>query len=990
MTSPRKPSEVLTLALSVIACLAFVLSLRDLPGRRLATPAFKIAEPIRISGLERKASLRVVVATEKAAGIGAATVQVFWEHDARFYWAGAAVTDNAGQTELRELPEGRVWLLAEAPGFARSSSALVLSAGTPRDARLVLRAAQRLEVTVEDEAALPVAKATVLVDTADPLPFGALTDEHGVARFARLGAAPWTVKASAPGYESVSRTSVRGPVAITLRRLATLEVAVLGVDGKPAPGASVMIAGPTLWPARSAATDGLGIARIAGLLAGSYDLRASLADAVAPTLLGFELARGAHERLTLRLEPGRTVVALVTDGAGPSPIVVANADVVLAEGGVSSFPIRGRSGSDGKVALGPIASGPATLGARAEDFVGSALVAVPDVLTGPVRIPLTRGATIRGEVSDARGFPVDGASVEVVGSDASGLPIAETPALVGFRQNHFAWSLPGPVPLIPAGELGVMPGPVPPIPKPGAEPELGAAASDFQQPLAELAPWVTNRGGQFTARPITPGRVRVIVRHPDYVEGTSELVSVLPGGEAQVKLVLLKGGSLEGRVADERDQPVPGVEVELSSPNATRTELATTASDGTFAFAAVPSDVTLSLARPDDPSRVVLRKSLHVAEGAKLTVSLVLPATRDPVRVVVEDEDERPIELVEVAVTSLEPARPMRLTRFTDSEGAVTLDDALGENLRIVAEAPGFARVAQSVAAAPKELKVVLKRGVLVEGRVTAVRGRRLVVGAVVTLQQEGVRKVATTDGDGAFRLRDVAPGDVRIRVEHPDFADEESTLRVESTGRADRPFALPEIDLSDAGEVEGEVVDEHGARVAGARVMAGDVPSYLPAGRPRRGVVLSDDDGHFMLPGVHPGSLTISAISAISGRGAVRAVEVSAGHTTRGLRIQVTPSAQPTDSESVAAGSVAVTLGERGTSPNVEVVVVSVAEGSEAERAGVLSGDVITALDGAHPSSMGDARSRLSGQLGTDLVLELVRAGATLRFRVLREAVRR
>jgi len=135
---------------------------------------------------------------------------------------------------------------------------------------------------------------------------------------------------------------------------------------------------------------------------------------------------------------------------------------------------------------------------------------------------------------------------------------------------------------------------------------------------------------------------------------------------------------------------------------------------------------------------------------------------------------------------------------------------------------------------------------------------------------------------------------------------------------------------------------------------------------------------------------MTISAVSAVAGRGIARGVEVSSAHTTRGLRILLTAQAQPTEGEIVAAGSVAVTLGERGTAPNVEVVVVSVAEASEAERAGVQAGDIIAALDGVHPSSMTDARSRLSGQPGGDLVLEVLRADVTLKFRVLREAVRR
>ncbi|MEP7050600.1 MAG: carboxypeptidase regulatory-like domain-containing protein [Pseudomonadota bacterium] len=991
MTRPPTPSryELLTLVLAVIACLSFVLGLTDVSARRLLVPAFKVGEPIQVSALQRSASVHATVLNEGGAGLAGATVQVFWEHDRRFFWAGAGSTDRSGQATLIGLPVGRVWLLAEAPGFARSSSAAVLS-GEPRTVRFSLHPAQTLTVIVQDETSLPIPRATVLVDTADPLPFGALSDELGVAHLARLGAAPWTVKASAPGYESVSRGGVRGALTLTLRRLASLEVTVLGEDGKPAPEATVMIAGAMLWPARSALTDRAGNARIAGLLAGSYDLRAVLGNSVSPTLLGFDLARGANDKLTLSLQPGRTVIALVTDGEGSSPIVVANADVVLAEGGVSSFPIRGRTGSDGKVALGPIASGSATLGARAEDFVGSSLVAVPDVLNGPVHVPLIRGATIRGEVTDARGYPVEGATIEVVGSDPSGLPIAETPALVGFRQNHFAWSLPGPLPLIPAGELGVMPGPVPPIPKPGTDPELSVNSADFAVPLAELAPWQTNRGGQFTARPITPGRVRVIVRHPDYVEGTSDLVTVGAGGEAQLKIVLLKGGSLEGRVVDEHDQPLAGVEVQLSSPNATRTEVSTTASDGTFAFAAVPSDLTISLARQEDPTRVVLRKSLHLAEGAKETLSLILPAARDAVRIVVLSEEDRPIELAELTVTSLEPTRPLRLTRFTDSEGAVTIADAYGENLRVSAEAPGYSRWAQTFAAAPKELKLILKHGVIVEGRVTAVRGRHVVAGATVTVQQDGVRKVATSDADGAFRLRDIAPGDVRVRVEHPDFADEDSTLRVEATGRADRAFTLPDIDLVEPGEVEGDVVDERGERVAGARVMVGDVPSYVPAGKLPHRAVLTDNDGHFLLAYVHPGAALISALSSVAGRGSARVAEVSSGHSTRNVRITLTSRGTSSDAEPIAAGSVAVTLGERGSAPDIEVVVVNVAEGSEAERAGVQAGDVVIALDGVHQSSMVAARTTLAGQPGTDLVLEVQRAGARLKFRVLREAIRR
>ena len=168
----------------------------------------------------------------------------------------------------------------------------------------------------------------------------------------------------------------------------------------------------------------------------------------------------------------------------------------------------------------------------------------------------------------------------------------------------------------------------------------------------------------------------------------------------------------------------------------------------------------------------------------------------------------------------------------------------------------------------------------------------------------------------------------MKLHVAHPDFADEDATAHVDSTGRADRAFTLPDIDLSEAGEVEGEVVDERGDRVSGARVMAGELPSYVPAGKLPRGVALTDGDGHFLLSGVHPGTAQNSANSSVSGRGSTRA-EVSSGHSARGLRIQLSPHA--VDSDPVALGSVAITLGERGTAPQLEAVIVeSVAEGAK------------------------------------------------------------
>jgi protocatechuate 3,4-dioxygenase beta subunit len=981
--------------LALLVCMSFGVGLRDVAlGDVVAGPA---ALPPPVDASERDAELTVSVRSEQGdQPLANASVRVFWERGGKYYLAASARTDGSGQLALEKLPRGAAWVVAEAEGYARSSTELILG-GDPRVARVALPVASKLRVHVEDEAGAKLVRATVLVTAADPLPFGALTDESGAATFERIGPAPWTVKASAPGHESVTRPGVTSDITLSLRRLGSLEVRVEAPDGSPAAGASVVIAGSSLWPARRAETDASGRVRIAGLLAGAYDLKATRGELVTDTLLGLVLARGEHQSVTLRLHPGRSITALVTDGDGDSPIVVPGADVVLVEQGLSSFPLRGRTGTDGKVSLGPISPGPATLSARAAEFVPRGAVAVPEASNEPVRIALVRGATLKGEVVDARGDPIDGASVEIIGTDLDGLPIAETPALASFRSAHFEWALPGPAPLIPAGELGVMPGPVPPIPPAFGAGALGLAAPDptlsgilggADSDPASYEPWVTRLDGRFTARPVTPGRVRALVRHPAYVEGVSDAVTLAPGGEGSVKLVLLSGGTLEGRVLDDRGQPIGGVRVDLQANNGTLERMTLTAADGSFAFAAVPADVVLSLARPEDPSTLVLREAISVAEGEKKVVELRLPAARGALRIVVKDESGASVDAAQVTVLSLDPKAPLRRTLFTGPDGTITLADAAGLGLRVVVEAPGWARAARNVDAAPELIELVLARGVTVAGRITAVRGRRFVSGASVMLVSDGLRKSAITDAQGAFSVADVSPGPARVVVSHPEFADAEVSVDVKATGRADRPLELDVIDLSEPGVVEGEVVDAAGKPVLGARVAAGAVPAYLPAGTLPAGMAVTDRNGRFKLSGVAPGNVDIEAYAADVGRGVTRAVSVSGGRSTSGVRIRLTGAAD--DAEPAAIGGVAVTLGERGSAADLEIVVVNVAAGSEAERAGLHAGDVIDSLDGKPPSSMADARARLAGPPGSDVVLTLRRGDAAATLRVAREPVRR
>jgi S1-C subfamily serine protease len=87
----------------------------------------------------------------------------------------------------------------------------------------------------------------------------------------------------------------------------------------------------------------------------------------------------------------------------------------------------------------------------------------------------------------------------------------------------------------------------------------------------------------------------------------------------------------------------------------------------------------------------------------------------------------------------------------------------------------------------------------------------------------------------------------------------------------------------------------------------------------------------------------------------------------------------------------VALTLAERSGT----VVVLDVPEGGEAEHAGIEPEDILVSLTGRQVTTLEQARDRLSGPLGEDVIVELSRpmpSGAPdrIKLRVRREVVRR
>jgi S1-C subfamily serine protease len=183
-------------------------------------------------------------------------------------------------------------------------------------------------------------------------------------------------------------------------------------------------------------------------------------------------------------------------------------------------------------------------------------------------------------------------------------------------------------------------------------------------------------------------------------------------------------------------------------------------------------------------------------------------------------------------------------------------------------------------------------------------------------------------------------------------------------------------------------VVDARGDPVRGARIGLGFAPAVVAQGQLSEGFVLTDASGRFDLGAVEPGAHTISAYADGVGRGALD-VEVEEGRDLSDLRVVLD---EPADDEGVnlAGGGLALTLGERDTRAGTLVVVVDLAPGGEAERAGLEPGDVIESIDGKRVSEMKTARKHLQGRVGADVVIAVRRDGKRVSYRVRREGVAR
>ncbi|HZF12331.1 MAG TPA: carboxypeptidase regulatory-like domain-containing protein [Thermoanaerobaculia bacterium] len=677
-------------------------------------------------------------------------------------------------------------------------------------------------------------------------------------------------------------------------------------------------------PVLAATSDAAGSFTLAAPEAGMWTVRIEAAGAV-PVEMDLVPLIEAQE-----LPPFHTALAAdggveirVLDPAG-HPLAGAN---VAMEGAAGSFlgaadpwrpaPRRGQTGADGKVRLPRKRDERLKVRVNAPGYP----VAETESSQGRIEVRLAPGTPLSVEVRGADGRPAAGMLVAAgpglpaaALTDESGRAtvFAKLPAKgkIGKPGKPLAWTADGR-----RGRAGERPPGAElsaplliTLPKP-AEPRAGQVVDRLdRRPLPGALVWPQRNPAAFVRADARGGYAL-----PGAAEGKTwsasaaaaghlpeDLAAPPPGrGERALRaptFALEPAAAVQGSVVDAVGRPLAGATLS-AAPAASRFQFqlpfrppirTRSGKDGSFALrslgSGVPYEVTASL--PGfAPTRLTLaeQKPLAVRSG----VRIVLQRGRI-VRGRVVDGDGQGIaaamvQLVSSSATGMDPfgaaAENLRQTT-ADAGGRFAVEGLAPGRIDVAVQAPGFAPALLRQVAVPAALEagnaafdlrpIVLGSGVALTGTVVDGQGRP-VAGAAVqaearkpALDRGGTRPErgeATTGTDGRFTVSGLSRGRAFL-------------LTVEREGFASRTLPevkppLPEplrIVLSPAARLAGEVVDDAGAPVAGARVRArGELPPSIGSGSlpPSFFGTTTDDDGHFELRDTAAGKVTLTAAAA-------------------------------------------------------------------------------------------------------------------------------
>lgn len=439
-----------------------------------------------------------------------------------------------------------------------------------------------------------------------------------------------------------------------------------------------------------------------------------------------------------------------------------------------------------------------------------------------------------------------------------------------------------------------------------------------------------------------------------------------------------------GVVVDAANQPVAGAKVKLLGTPAGEQQIDklatewTTAKDGTFTFHAADEAVF-------EASKGTKRGWSRLGGDVALTHVMLIkigdaPARDATVAGKVVDGDGKPIAdaLVRGLPVETDPNAAPRATALTTSgpDGTFMIDHLANATYELLVEADGHANVRQRVEPNTRDVVVTMETGIKITGTVVGSSDQPIPAFSLTVLRRQGAQRGfemarSVVDPRGHWELH-VQPGEIEIIAAARGWAPS-------APFKLDAKPGLPpqKIVVSTGATLTGTVVDaQSGAALGYARVRLESSFEGGSSATPSNAGTVTRPDGTFELTGLPAGrvSITIDAgeyhpkieggMTAIDGG--------SIGPITVGLT-KLKPGEEPT-LELVGIG---VALG--GAQDGL--IVNKVIPGGGAEAAGILAGDLVTAVDGASAVDLGvsGAVARIRGQAGTTVTLTVKRKDQVL-----------
>lgn len=376
---------------------------------------------------------------------------------------------------------------------------------------------------------------------------------------------------------------------------------------------------------------------------------------------------------------------------------------------------------------------------------------------------------------------------------------------------------------------------------------------------------LADASGAFTLPGLIPGMYWMFAGEDAAGDGQA---SGITAGSKGVRIELKGAGAIAGRVTYPDGKPATSFTVRPWTPGEFRyvytRQFEFTDPDGRFRFPASPGTTNLDVAA--EGAAVTTVSSVKVEAGATTNVDVKL-APEGVVKGVVTDPDGNHLADAEVFLERGVPPVPVREQYVrTDAEGAFALRGLPLESVKLHARHVSFATTVVDAVPAPpaaaKDVTIRLSRGARVLGRVATKDGTGVANRRVNLYKPERFdlfnAKATITDESGAFAFVGVAVGTYSASVGRFEnmAPGPRQTVRVEAEGDVTVNF-----------EVEGEA--EATGSVAG-RVTVGGVPAanstveaYDERGAGHAITAKTDAEGRYVVRGLKPGRITVHVTTA-------------------------------------------------------------------------------------------------------------------------------